>query len=311
MALISCPNCGKEISDKAFKCPQCGYVLNESAIDKQQHNVCEECGTIFPLESTFCPNCGCPVTQLKTTKKKSMVIPMLVIIAVILAAVFGIRQYQNKRLAIAESIAASEAESIRAESEAESIAESESVSIAESIAESVAKSVAESSKAAELANYKFDFVGAVITIDEGIEQAETDGYLIRSVWGNSIKQTSDPKTDKFTKQDNGTGAFYSDFNDALNALFADDDFNNDLTFIYGNQKEVDTYMKKLKNPPDEFSEEYDALKKYHESYMALTNMVLNPLGSYNSYSEELNATLKEVLADSRTVTLYLDDEKNP
>ena len=27
MALIKCPECGKEISDKALKCPQCGYPL--------------------------------------------------------------------------------------------------------------------------------------------------------------------------------------------------------------------------------------------------------------------------------------------
>lgn len=29
MAMINCPECGKEISDKAASCPNCGYVLNE------------------------------------------------------------------------------------------------------------------------------------------------------------------------------------------------------------------------------------------------------------------------------------------
>lgn len=27
MALIRCPECGKEISDRAFSCPNCGYVI--------------------------------------------------------------------------------------------------------------------------------------------------------------------------------------------------------------------------------------------------------------------------------------------
>lgn len=27
MALIKCPECGKEISDKAIKCPHCGKIL--------------------------------------------------------------------------------------------------------------------------------------------------------------------------------------------------------------------------------------------------------------------------------------------
>ena len=28
MALIKCPECGKEISDKAKSCPKCGYPIN-------------------------------------------------------------------------------------------------------------------------------------------------------------------------------------------------------------------------------------------------------------------------------------------
>lgn len=27
MALINCPECGKEVSDKAANCPNCGYPL--------------------------------------------------------------------------------------------------------------------------------------------------------------------------------------------------------------------------------------------------------------------------------------------
>ena len=30
MALIKCPECGKEISDKAKACPECGYKMNKS-----------------------------------------------------------------------------------------------------------------------------------------------------------------------------------------------------------------------------------------------------------------------------------------
>lgn len=29
MALLNCPECGKEISDKAESCPNCGYPINE------------------------------------------------------------------------------------------------------------------------------------------------------------------------------------------------------------------------------------------------------------------------------------------
>lgn len=30
MAMIKCPECGKEISDKAFSCPNCGYQPNNT-----------------------------------------------------------------------------------------------------------------------------------------------------------------------------------------------------------------------------------------------------------------------------------------
>ncbi len=29
MALITCPECNREVSDKAYSCPHCGYVLSE------------------------------------------------------------------------------------------------------------------------------------------------------------------------------------------------------------------------------------------------------------------------------------------
>lgn len=29
MALIKCPECQKEVSDKTYKCPNCGFVLNK------------------------------------------------------------------------------------------------------------------------------------------------------------------------------------------------------------------------------------------------------------------------------------------
>lgn len=30
MALINCPECGKEVSDTSYKCPNCGFVLKEA-----------------------------------------------------------------------------------------------------------------------------------------------------------------------------------------------------------------------------------------------------------------------------------------
>lgn len=36
MALIKCPECGKEISDKAGECPNCGYPLEDMRVEKEE-----------------------------------------------------------------------------------------------------------------------------------------------------------------------------------------------------------------------------------------------------------------------------------
>lgn len=38
MALITCPECGKQISDKAASCPGCGYPLADESLDIPQEN---------------------------------------------------------------------------------------------------------------------------------------------------------------------------------------------------------------------------------------------------------------------------------
>lgn len=39
MALIKCPECGKEISDKASSCLSCGYPINSTQVEMEQDRV--------------------------------------------------------------------------------------------------------------------------------------------------------------------------------------------------------------------------------------------------------------------------------
>lgn len=72
------------------------------------------------------------------------------------------------------------------------------------------------------------FVDLYNTIADGARKAETANILITDVWKNSIFQTSDEETDKYTKANGGSGQFYDDFNDALSSLYEDQDFVDDL-----------------------------------------------------------------------------------
>lgn len=60
MALINCPECGKEISDKAGSCPNCGTPLGNKKF-------CKFCGEKIDKECIVCPKCGKQVESLTGT----------------------------------------------------------------------------------------------------------------------------------------------------------------------------------------------------------------------------------------------------
>ena len=67
MAMIKCPECGKDISNQSDKCIYCGFpIRNEDLI------VCSNCGVLNQAGSTFCSSCGNPmvkgITAPSTTK---------------------------------------------------------------------------------------------------------------------------------------------------------------------------------------------------------------------------------------------------
>lgn len=96
MALIKCPECGKEISDRAKKCLYCGKVLID---DKTTTKICSDCGKENPIDATECIYCGCPfdekaavtetepVQTVSMGKSKRNLKKIIVSIAVIVAAV--------------------------------------------------------------------------------------------------------------------------------------------------------------------------------------------------------------------------------
>lgn len=60
MALIKCPECGKEISDKAKTCPHCGVPI--------EMKFCQYCGEKIEKDCVVCPKCGKQVANLKDDK---------------------------------------------------------------------------------------------------------------------------------------------------------------------------------------------------------------------------------------------------
>lgn len=78
MALIKCPECGKEISDKAGKCPNCGFPLDNV------YNKADQ-----PMPSTI--NNNVPLSKTKILIISAIVILIIASIGVIIiTTAFGI-----------------------------------------------------------------------------------------------------------------------------------------------------------------------------------------------------------------------------
>ena len=64
MALITCPECGKEISSQASSCPNCGAPVAKK--------FCPNCGERIDVDCVVCPHCGKQVGSLKDDKNIKM-----------------------------------------------------------------------------------------------------------------------------------------------------------------------------------------------------------------------------------------------
>ncbi|SHJ67703.1 zinc ribbon domain-containing protein [Pseudobutyrivibrio xylanivorans] len=135
-------------------------------------------------------------------------------------------------------------------------------------------------------NYKVRMEDCAYTMIEGAANAETACNIIVSVWSNSIWKTQDIETDKYTTDEGGF--FYEDFNDALDSLFEDEDFLNDLREINDNLEEVNDEMRELQNPPKGCSQMHDAFMDFYDAYYELVNCALDPTGNLESYSNDFS-----------------------
>ena len=73
MALIKCPECNKEISDKATACSNCGFPLNEEIpkIENSGMNVCPRCGKFY-CNQEYCPDCKTKMVDCHLSKEKDL-----------------------------------------------------------------------------------------------------------------------------------------------------------------------------------------------------------------------------------------------
>ena len=71
MALIECPECGKEVSELANSCPNCAFPFKEY----RKGLSCPECSQKISDQAEICPSCGFPIKPKRIVPKAPKVIP--------------------------------------------------------------------------------------------------------------------------------------------------------------------------------------------------------------------------------------------
>lgn len=263
MAMINCPECGQEISDKAKKCIHCGKVFVEE-VTKEEIK-CGECGAILSETDEMCPNCGCPVekttsenikpqqvevTNIKMAAKTKKII-VGVVIAIVLCIVGGVgyKVYSD----------------IKAEQEYQNAYN----------------------------EYIDNLEMAQILMITGGSDAESLCNLTLRVWGNAIYEERDNETDKYTRPD---GWWVSDFNEALANLYSDSSTKDTISDIESNQTSVKDLIKKLQNPPEGLDKCYDTVSDLYEAYKTLTDLAISPSGNYSGFSSNKSDAVSDFMS---------------
>ena len=285
MALIKCPECGKEISDKAVVCPQCGktVICADSAPEEAKPMICEECGAEIPEGAAACPNCGNPVSSNADTTEET---PQKVEVTAVNLP--KIKKDTKKRIIIFVAVIAL---AIAALFAGKSIKDKQT---AERLAAEAAQRSREYASTLETASY---------TVLLGAGSAERACNLIKSVWYNAIYEERDSETDPYTRPH---GYFVSDFNDALSNLFSDTSFSSLISTIETNQESAAGLMKDLRNPPEEYAEAYEAVKELYAAYKDLTNLATNPTGSLKTFSDNFASADTEAVNCYEALQMYID-----
>lgn len=237
---------------------------------------CAECGTELEEEATVCSKCGCPVEEEKPV---TPVAPQQV-------EVTGVKvtQKSKKMIGIAVAIIVILIAGIFGVQQVQK--------------QNAAKEAARISQ-----EYGENIELATFTMLSGVADAERCCNLIKSVWYNAIFEERDTKTDAYTRP---KGNWVSDFNEALGNLFADSSFQTKISNIESNQSTVQSLMKDLKNPPEEYEDAYAAISKLYDAYTKLTNLAVNPTGSLQTFSQNFSDADTETLICYSAMELYLE-----
>lgn len=130
-------------------------------------------------------------------------------------------------------------------------------------------------------SYKTQLKAAISSINLNMFFIEDMLNTTQKAWYNAIYR----KYDEYNKGD------YSDFNNALEAVFTAEENVKTMKTINESHNSMTGMLERIKNPPDKYKAAYDAFIKYYGTYSPLKDLSVNPKGSYTSYTSTKNTLI--------------------
>jgi hypothetical protein len=141
---------------------------------------------------------------------------------------------------------------------------------------------------------------------DGASRSEEMINITAKVWKNAVYEEEENSTDKYV---NPSGINFNDFDTAIQLLYDDTITVARISIISSNQKQVGVYMKKLQSPPNKLDKCYDTANELYESYLVITDLALNPTGSYSSFTKTSNDAISSFTSSYRKMDSQIPDKK--
>lgn len=283
MALMKCPKCNKEISDKAKYCPNCGCEVSNMQGDIQLF--CKECGNRLTSEDTVCPKCGCLIEARSKIYKEPQKVEVTRI---------NVNKHKIKNIGIICSSL-----------------------VAIIILVVISYIVINTNNEKKQFNIYIDKVNEITDdMQTGASSSEDLCNLTSSVWYNSIYKKSSSSTNKYcinskyyksSKSEYSKSEFYDDFNLALTSMVVDKE--SDIKDIEQNQSDVDEKMKELQMPPKGAENCYSALSDLYGKYQTLTNLAVDPSGNLTTYQSNVTTAEEGYDTGYRQMNVQIPQKK--
>lgn len=270
MALINCPECGKEISDRVKVCPHCGYPFME---EQSEVNKVELSGVNLIKDDT---------PERKAKRKKIILYGLIGAVIAMVLSLAGVKlskSLEKKRIYNEGVLLIEEKKYLEAKELFNNISNYKDAS---------EQAINADIQAEKEYAAKFSETAAQIKLQTLLIQVRC--YLISEEWRNAI----DSKRDK-------------DFNEEIQKLLRKWEDSGSTLEMKDLKNEIDSQMKNLKNPVVGYEDPYEFLLEMYGIYVQLYEQSISPSGSLLTYNKDINSKSSDFEKVYNQITVILPE----